>query len=123
MNVHFDGPASKWTFTKDIDVEKMTTFKKVTKNEKRAKMFLSHFWKNEKLVHTHKKKLIFKEMLLLKTNFRMKGERRQMLEWKKKNEEISKVLYVLSFGLQLEMKLVQTVFISIGVKIRQAWYT
>ena len=41
----------------------------------------------------------------------------------KKNEEISKVLYVLSFGLQLEMKLVQTVFISIGVKIRQALYT
>ena len=116
MNVHFDGPASKWTFTKDIDVEKMTTFKKVTKNEKRAKMFLSHF-----SLHTQKK-LIFKEMLLLKTNFRMKGERRQMLEWKK-NEEISKVLYVLSFGLQLEMKLVQTVFISIGVKIRQALYT
>ena len=88
------------------------------KNVQKCFFHTSEKWKT----CPHKKKLIFKEMLLLKTNFRMKGERRQMLEWKK-NEEISKVLYVLSFGLQLEMKLVQTVFISIGVKIRQALYT
>jgi len=90
------------------------------KNVQKCFFHNSEKWKT--CPHTQKKKLIFKEMLLLKTNFRMKGERRQMLEWKK-NEEISKVLYVLSFGLQLEMKLVQTVFISIGVKIRQALYT
>ena len=89
------------------------------KNVQKCFFHTSEKWKT--CPHTQKK-LIFKEMLLLKTNFRMKGERRQMLEWKK-NEEISKVLYVLSFGLQLEMKLVQTVFISIGVKIRQALYT
>ena len=39
------------------------------------------------------------------------------------NEEISKVLYVLSFGLQFEMKLVQRILISIGVKIRQTLYS
>ena len=93
----------------------MTTFKKVTKNEKRAKMFLSHF-------SLHTQKIDLQRNVASENNFRMKGERRQMLEWKK-NEVISKVLYVLSFGLQLEMKLVQTVFISIGVKIRQALYT
>ena len=40
-----------------------------------------------------------------------------------KNEEISKFLYFVSFGKKFEMKLLETVFLSIRFKFKQASYS
>ena len=115
MNYPFDGPASKWTFTKSILMSKSWVCRKCS-------FHISHDFCGT----CPHKKMIFNEMLLLKGDKIICSKAnyyfRRLSGPFCKNKEISKVLYVLSFGLKLEMKLVKTVFISIGVKFRQTSY-
>ena len=101
------------------------------------KQCLSHLQRIfAELVHTHKKnesptQRCFKKQTLCwrwkeQNHFRLSQSYLRRLSGSTlhaKNEEISKFLYFVSFGKKFEMKLVETVFLSIRFKFKQTSYS